>query len=366
MSTFMLHAPSVRKKLSPLLRVINSTTVLPILETVVIEAGEYITFTATDLENLLTLSVDALHSEGDFKFCLHGKKLMQVLNNSLDDSVSFKVGKGKVKIENGGFNLSSETPLVDNFPKTPVIDKFKEFTIDCKEIYTHFLNALQFVSNDDLRPALTGIWLGDHKGELFITGTDAHRMYYGRVMKTPGSLSKLSSIIPKRGVRCFLDIFKTGPVNIRISDQHIEFYQTGARLISRLIDARYPDWPSVLPDNNISFEMQRKNLVSFLKMAAPFVNPSTSQITFTINNNGIGISGGDKDFGEELNYKMPVYNCNAIFPPFRFAVNLKFLSMIANLKKDEYCKFLHSGLPTKAIIVDDCCLLMPLMLNDID
>lgn len=368
MSNFLLNVASARKQLAPLFGVINNSTVLPILEDVAITKGKNITFTTTDLENVLVIEMEPLHQEGDFSFCLNGRSLKHFLTNSLSETISINVNTIKriVKVKNGDFSLTSEIQRIDDYPKEPVIDEYQSITLDIKEIYPKLANALKFASNDDLRPAMTGVCLTDWKGHLYIVATDAHRLYFEELIKTPKEFKGLTAIIPKKGIRTFLQCFLKGPVTIKVNKNYIEFSKDGARLISRLIDARYPDWQKVLPENELEFSMQRKNLISFLKMASLFVTKATNELRLVVNVNGITISGGDKDFGDQFDYKMPIYNCNQQFAPFRFAVNLSFLLGIALLSKDEYCKFSHSGLPTKAMIIDDRILLMPLMLNDID
>lgn len=366
MSTFLLNAPSVRKAINPLFSVINPSSVLPILGSVMIEGKDKLYVTSSDLENTLTISVSPEHIEGYFSFCFNGRSFKQLLNASIDDLVSFKIVKDKARIQNGTFSLIKDIQSVDNFPKSPVLPIVKSIFVSGKEVHRHFSNAIKFASNDDLRPSMTGVCIMDWNGKIYIVATDAHRLYFDSIMDTPKNLIGLKMIIPKKGIHLFLQTFTKDQLDIRFDENYVQFIQGEKSLTSRLIDATYPDWAKVLPENDLLFGMQRKNLLSFLKMAKIFVNGSTNQIVLVINKQGINISGGDKDYGDEINYTMPIYNCNKYFGPFRFAVNLRFLQEIASLSNDEYCTFSHSGLPTKAMIIDRCCLLMPMMLNDVD
>lgn len=368
MSNFLLNVASAKSRLSPLFGIINQSSVLPILGDVLIVKKDKLSFVATDLENVLTIDVDPLHCEGDIEFCFSAVAFRQLLNNSLSETISFKISKEKSKanIQNGDFGLSWGIDRAEDFPKTPIIDECKSITISVNEIREHFINSLKFASNDNLRPAMTGICITDWRGELYVVATDAHKLYFSGIMKTPPAFNLLNAIVPKKGIRTFLQTFIKGNVQIDVSKAHIRFTQDNKSLICRLVDARYPEWQKVLPSNELEFSMQRKSVIAFLRMSSAFVHKSTNQIVLVVNTQGITISGGDRDFDTELNYKMPIYNCNQQFAPFRFGVNLKFLMEIAGISKDEYCKFSHSGLPTKAMIIDDRCLLMPMMLNDID
>lgn len=366
MPSFTLSASSVKKKLSPIFSIINYSTVLPILEDVLVTNKGKLSFTTTDLENELTMQIEPLHQEGDISFCLDGKAFKQLLNNSLSDTLSFRPEGHKIKIKDGDFSLSWPLERVDEYPKCRVVQSNVITTIDLKDILHHFNNALKFSSDNDLRPALTGVSMLDWNDSIYIVATDAHRLYFGEVMKTPMNLKGVNLIIPKKGVIIILQAFSKGPANIRFDANNIEFLQGDTRLVSRLIDAKYPEWQNVIPDNDIEFFMNRKQLLSFLKMAYLFVNCSTNKVLLSIDNNGITATGGDLDWDTEFNYKMPIYNCNKKFKAFKFGVNLRFLMTTVSISKDEYCKFTHSGLPTKAMIIDGCCILMPLMLNEIN
>jgi len=62
---------------------------------------------------------------------------------------------------------------------------------------------------------------------------------------------------------------------------------------------------------------------------------------------------------------LPIYNPNKKIEKFYFGVNINFLQDALSVnKKDEYVYFEHMGNPTKGFVIDDCVLMMPLMLKD--
>lgn len=366
MSSFVLDVASAKKQLKPLFRLINESSVLPILGDVLISKGEQFYFCTSDLENYLKIKTVPIVSDGDVNFCLNAKAFKQLLNKSLSDTLEVSAKKDHCVARNGSFSLKWPIENADDFPKMPVLEEFDALKLNVNDLRHNFSAALKFVSNDYLRPAITGICLGDWDGSFYVAATDAHRLYFSQVIKTPKKLTERRLIIPKKSILSFLEIFTQGEVEIKVSKNYISFENETYLLITRLIESRYPDWKTVVPVNDIEFSMQRKNLISFLRMADIFVNGTNRQLVLVINNSGIAISGGDRDFDNEFNYKMPIYNCNKKFPPFRFGLNLRFLLDIALISNDEYCKFSHSGLPHKAMIIDEKCLVMPLQLNDID
>ncbi|HLA59027.1 MAG TPA: hypothetical protein VK622_09715, partial [Puia sp.] len=153
---FSIDAIKAKKQFLPLFSTINNSTVLPILESVLIQKDKDLSFTCTDLENTLKIWEPCSGAES-FSICLHGRKLKNVINNSIDPAIVVTGDEKKVTIKNGEFSITSTLDSKDNYPKSPVIDKKDEisFTIDTKEILPQVQNALLFVSTDDLRPAMT-------------------------------------------------------------------------------------------------------------------------------------------------------------------------------------------------------------------
>lgn len=281
----------------------------------------------------------------------------------LDDCIAVALHKQKVSFNSGGFLLSVPANSVSEFPKSPILDSPKVLILDAGMLHKELSKAIRFVSKDDLRPAMKGVCLIDYNKELYIVATDAHRMYWSGIIKTPANLSGVSAIISQKCVRLFIEIFKTGSVEISLTGQYIRFETAAYSLISRLIDCKYPDFYTVIPKNTIQFCCKRKQLISFFRMAAPFVSQSSNRVNLEVKNDVINLTGDDADFQNELSYKMPVYHTENMPDSLVFSINLKSLRDQLSISDDEYCKFLHSGNPMKPIVIDDHSLLMPLMTN---
>ncbi len=85
----------------------------------------------------------------------------------------------------------------DNFPKEPAADETSSFTITSSALVTAINKTLFAVSNDDLRPAMTGVYFEMTKDALQFVSTDAHRLV--RYKRTDVSCPKTDSlIVPKK------------------------------------------------------------------------------------------------------------------------------------------------------------------------
>src|SRR6201986_2819338 len=195
---FIVSASALLKKLQQLSGVINANTVLPILEDFLFEVEKNkLTVVATDLETVMRIQVE-IEAKDNGKICIPAKILMDSLKNISDQPLTFNIDKNfgvEITSDNGKYKVMGENP--DNFPKEPSPDDTTSFTMNSSSLVTAISKTLFAVSNDDLRPAMTGVFFElDKKGIQFVA-TDAHRLV--RYTRTDVSCPKKDSfIVPKK------------------------------------------------------------------------------------------------------------------------------------------------------------------------
>lgn len=363
------------KKAKPLFesvfKTINHSTVLPILEDILVSRCDgNISYSTTDLETMMMVNIPD-YGKPDFNCIFPGVELKYLIRNSiantLEISLSGETNRPDISIKSGGFGLRLVSEMVDTYPRPIEIETPKSVTIDVKEIIPYLEKALIFVSNDDLRPAMTGICFSDRAGFLTIAATDAHRLYWWPICKTPKEYKGYSFIVSAKAARIMIAAFRSEKdLTIEFSNPHLCVRCENKTLTTRLIDARYPDYGAIIPtDNRLSFDLKRADFFSFLQMCLPFTNSSTNQLSIIVYPDRLDLKGGDIDFSTDFDYSISIYNPNMdTFSPFKFGVNAKFLIQALQCVKGEYVNVKHSMNPLKAIVVDECVLMMPLMLNE--
>jgi len=101
-----------------------------------------------------------IESKTSGKVCIPAKILMDSLKNIADQPLTFNIDKSfavEITSDNGKYKVMGENP--DNFPKEPASDDATSFTMTSSALVTAINKALFAVSNDDLRPAMTGVFL---------------------------------------------------------------------------------------------------------------------------------------------------------------------------------------------------------------
>ena len=363
---FALNVAQAKQRTKPLFSVINTSGVLQILESVLVEQNGKLKMTATDLENIVSVSSDVVTKE-EFKFCLSSRVLKPFINDAVSEEIIFSGDEKKLVMSSEGFNISATLNDVEHFPKEVEITPKFRLVVNSQMLSDLFKSAIKFVSNDDLRPAMTGVNICDMDGKLFIISTDAHRLFYKPLTPTPPVLKGISIIVPAKTAKLFIEMFNNEEVVIDIDERHIRFSCHDKYLTARLIDAKYPNAETIIKTvcEDITISLKRKQFNAFIKLAEKFVNNSTKQVELLVSQKDIQFCGGDVDEDFGFDFKLPVYNSSKGFTQFTFAVNISFLKQAASIhKNDEFMVIKHSGDPTKIFSIDGCVLTMPLMLNN--
>ena len=174
---FIASSSSLLKQLQHISGVINANTVLPILEDFLFEVEKNkLTVVATDLETVMRVQLD-IEAKDSGKVCIPAKILMDSLKNIADQPLTFNIDKNfgiEITSDNGKYKVMGENP--DNFPKAPVADDTTSFTMTASALVTAINKTLFATSNDDLRPAMTGVFFELDKKGLQCVATDAHRL----------------------------------------------------------------------------------------------------------------------------------------------------------------------------------------------
>src|SRR5205085_3469769 len=135
-----------------------------------------LTVVATDLETVMKVHVD-IEAKESGRVCIPSKILLDSLKNIPEQPLTFTIDKSfavEITSSNGKYKVMGENP--DNFPKEPVADTATSFSLPSSALVTAITKTLFAVSNDDLRPAMTGVFFELASNGLTWVATDAHRL----------------------------------------------------------------------------------------------------------------------------------------------------------------------------------------------
>ena len=369
---FIVSSASLLKQLQQISGVINANTVLPILEDFLfeIEKGR-LTVVATDLETVMKIHMD-IEAKDSGRVCIPAKILMDAMKNIPEQPLAFSVDKNysvEITSSNGKYKVMGENP--DNFPKEPAADDANAFTMTSAALVTAINKSIFAVSNDDLRPAMTGVYFELDKKEMSFVATDAHRLV--RYTRTDVSCPKKDSfIVPRKPLALLKTALPDNEDELTVSynSNHLFVKHGGTELVCRLIDARFPDYKVVIPtDNPYKLIVGRTEFQNALRRVSIFSNKSTNQVALTISGSKLQLAAQDIDFSFEGNESM---SCQYDGEDMQIAFNAKFLIEMLNGAETEDI-VMELSTSTKAGIIKPTeqgegenllMLVMPLMLNN--
>ena len=347
---------------------ISSNPVLPIIEGVLFElVGDTLSLTATDLEVFVTnkINVDKIKNGS---IVVPSKILLDTLSKLSPQVITITVGDNNainIKTANGKYKLVGETAA--DFPSMPEIDKSDEILLPY--ITSEAISRVLFAtSNDDLRPAMTGVLFEFNSNSLTLVATDAHKL--AKFSLNINSSTEKSVIIPKKALMLLKNNVSHQDILASFSNSNAIFSFDTMSVICRLIDQRYPDYKMVIPkDNDKELVVSKSELSNSIKRALIYSSKNTNQIQLTPSSDALTISSYDIDFSNEASEKIP---CSFSGETMTIGFNGKFMIDALSSINDAEIKLSMSS-PSRAAILspisdiedtDYIVLLMPVMLSN--
>lgn len=370
---FIVSSSYLLKQLAAINGVITTNPVVPILENFLFEIADgKLTITASDLQTSMITELEVEAKENG-NIAVPSKILLETLRNLPEQPVTFSIDEETYSIEinsdNGRYKLAGENAT--DFPKVPSVSDGNDVNISSSVLGNAINNTILATSSDELRPAMTGVYLNLSETNTTFVATDGHRLIrYRRV--DIASENGASMIIPRKALTLLKSTLPSSNtnVNVQYNVANAFFKFDGIHMVCRLIDERFPDYENVIPANNDNeMIIDRTELLGSLKRIAIYANKTTHQVRLKITGSELVISSEDLDFSNEANERL---SCDHDGADIEIGFNGKFLiEMLANIDSTQVSmKFSE---PNKAGLLfpvdkddneDLLMLVMPVMLSN--
>ena len=233
--------------------VVERRHTVPILSNILLRASDDgLTASATDLEVGIRARVDASVQEAGGT-TVAARKLFDVLKElDADADVELKTEDGFLRIASGRSRFKLATMAPDDFPDVQEESGGVAVRLDGADLAAMIASTSFAMSTDETRKYLTGtLFELDGDGRLNLVATDGHRLaLMRRALGQP--VETCQSIVPRKAgveIRKLCED-EPGQVELRIGERQIGLNAGGCTLVSKLIDARFPNYADVIPVNN--------------------------------------------------------------------------------------------------------------------
>ncbi len=369
---FSVSSSELLKQLQVAAGSIGSNPVLPILEDFLFTiSGNQLSIAATDLETSITTNME-VNADADGSVAVPARILLDTLKALPQQPITFDINEENYAIQitsaYGKYRLAGENGA--DFPAIPEPDDVDKVTLPANVLMQAINRTIFATSNDELRPAMSGVYFQVDFTKLILVATDAHKL----VKYTYGGLSSevsTSFIIPKKALNLLKGVLTAGEEVQMSFNKANAFFQFGdTHLVCRLIDARYPDYNAVIPvDNPNVLSISRTDFLNSLKRIAIYANKTTNQVILNINDGSLTVSAQDLDFSNEATEQL---SCTFNGDAMNIGFNAKFLVEMLNVLESEEVR-LEMSTSTRAGILlpmeevegeDILMLVMPVMLSN--
>ena len=340
---FVVKRDALLKSLNFVQGVVEKKNTLPRLSNVLLELkNNKLSVVATDLDIIFNDEILEVKIIKEGSTTTSAAILFDILRKIPSNSdLNFELkteNKLSLKSENSNFNLLCLP--IDNFPTFADEFKGQEISLDNSK-FLKLLNKTRIsVSNDDTRHYLNGIFLHltEAHGRNFLTGvaTDSHRLSSSS-LEINNSDQFQSFILPRKTVYqlCSLLSENSEPLTMQTSENKIKFIIGKMRLVSKVIDGKFPDYKKVVPTNNDKkLTVSSKDFISSIERVTSVSLDGKEGVKLLINKDNIQLSVNSANSGEGNEKIKAEFNSDSL----NISFNSKYLIDIASEIEDKNLK----------------------------
>lgn len=372
---FVLSSTELYARLQLLGRVIVSKNNLPILDSILFETGSgRLTLTASDNETTVTADVELTECDADFRFVVNAKTIQDAMKEIPEQPLTFFVNEHTfevtVEYQNGRYSLVGQA--ADEYPAPPALEEGAPgLTIDSPLLLAGIGRALFAAADDEFRPIMTGVYFDMTDHDLTLVASDGHKLVCDR-MGNVAHVEPGSFILPKKPAQLLKYALAKvqGPTTLHYGSRGAVIEAAGTRITCRLIEGRYPNYNSVIPqDNPNRATLNRAAVLSALKRVLVFSSANSALVKLAFAPGRLTLSSQDIDFSMSAEEALL---CDYEGTPLCIGFKGTFLlELLNNLEGEEFVMQLSDPSRPGIIVPAEqgadesvLMLLMPMMLSD--
>jgi DNA polymerase-3 subunit beta len=354
---FVVKRDILLKSLNFVQGVVEKKNTLPILSNVLLQLKDNkLSIVATDLDIVFYNEISDVKIINEGSTTTSAAILYDILRKiSSNSELNFDLkseNKLSLKSDSADFNLLCLP--TDNFPSFADEFEGQEITID-KNRFLKLLNKTRIsISSDDTRHYLNGVFLHltEAHGRNFLTGvaTDSHRLSSSS-LEIENTTDFSSLILPRKTVfqLCSLLSETSDSLTMQSSENKIKFTLGKIRLISKVIDGKFPDYKKVVPTTNDKIlNVHSKEFIDSIERVASVSLDRKEGVKLMIDKDNIQLSVNSANSGEGNEKLKADYNSESL----NISFNSKYLIDIASEIENKNLK-MNLKDSTSPVLIED-------------
>ncbi len=241
-------------------------------------------------------------------------------------------------------------------------------------------SAMPFIKNDELRPVMSSLLIdiAEDFSDITFVGTNGHMLYKQTYCNDPQrGGSNFYRGGEARKIKVNNAFFRTlsafdGQADIDIESDGciIRFSSGDMDFICKEVEAKYPNYNSVIPRNNPYYiTFSKKEMLAIVKRVTLFTNENSNIVKVEKNGMFIDVSTEDKDYSQGAHDQVIVADAECT-DGFRIGFNASVLQAGVNAIQGDTVRMQLSDATRAAVLTTDepspcaLALAMPTLLND--
>jgi DNA polymerase-3 subunit beta len=326
-----INRETLLKPLSAVSGIVERRHTLPILSNLLLEAKQdKIVLTATDLEMQISLSTPS-STGGELSTTVSAKKLLDICRALPEDAeITMATQESRIQVKTGKSRFNLQTLPAADYPlmTKATASGTATITIGQGSLKRLFKQVEFAMAQQDIRYYLNGLLFEVNANKLNVVGTDGHRLSFTST-ELGQNYEKQELILPRKTVIELIKLLDDSDeeVTIEIGTGQVNFSFGEIRLITKVIDGKFPDYTRVIPvGHQNSFTADRLSILLSMQRASILSNEKYRGIRMVLGKDNlrlistnseqeeaeedleIAYSGDSLDIGFNVTYMIDVLN----------------------------------------------------------
>lgn len=300
---FNVSSKKLYNCVSAVSKVINSKNAMAILNDFLFTLKDNVLeITASDLENTVSYRLEVSDTEGEGRFCVDARRMVDSLKELPDAGIKFDINDDNLSIKvyypGGDFDFIGIAG--DEYPATiESVDPSECLSFECEgeQVVTSIENTIFAVGTDTVRPQMMGILWDIKPEEIVFVATDTRKLVRFRNGKFKPGVEG-SFILPAKPANILKSLLsKKETIKITLDPKSVTFSSEAMTFNSRFIKGNFPDYNRVIPTSNpYTLSIDRNSFMTAVRRVGVFVDPAHGLIKFKLEPDKIIMKAQDNNF----------------------------------------------------------------------
>lgn len=290
------------RSLSRVCSIVERRNVIPILSNILLDAQDgQLILSSTDMDIVVTDSVSAdIEIKGSITVGAHVLyDIIRKLNDDLPVVLKFIESSSALNIVSGKSSFMLPTLPCDDFPRLNDEGYENQFNVSSAE-FKKMIDKCKFaIAQEETRYNLNGAYLEYIEDGIRLVSTDGHRLcLVSGVVKNIKEFKGI--LIPRKTIFEVRKIIDECNDNLQVSfsGSRVRIIGSGVCIISKLIDASFPDYNALIPQSNdFNVSLNSKDFLKAVDRVATVTNDKFKGIKLVIQSNSLLMSASSDTVG---------------------------------------------------------------------